>query len=222
VAHHVVADTVRPVTSDRANADHAGTSATNKALIEAFRFLGLRSDCSRREARTAFRRMLSMHHPDLHEGDAQEGERTRRVIAAFRLIETDFDAREVASLSPNTEEVRVEDSVTNASVMNASVRKIDADTLSLVATAEEAYARLVEVGHLIGDITYIDRQNGLFETLLTTVHGDAVSLVCTLQGRADETTEAFFTMEPLGIASGELPDISGITDLFAHHLIATE
>ncbi len=201
------------MTSDRVTTDQ---NECGDALAEALYLLGLRSDCSLTDARAVFRRMVTAHHPDLHEGDAVESERTRMVIVAFRLVERDLQARGAVE----TRSTRIGEKSDPGSAATAVVRKIDADTLSLVATAEEAYARLVEVGHLIGDVTYIDRQNGLFESLLKTVHGDAVSMVCTLQGRADETIEAFFTMEPIGIARGELPDIDGVTDLIAHHLIA--
>jgi hypothetical protein len=60
--------------------------------------------------------------------------------------------------------------------------------------------------------------SGGFESLLKTVDGEAISLVCTPQGRADEMTEAFVTMESLGIARHPLLDLGDAVELIAHHL----
>jgi hypothetical protein len=100
------------------------------------------------------------------------------------------------------------------------VRVLERDTLSIRGPADQVFAWLLEVGATIGEITYLDRQNELFESLLKTVDGDAISLVCTLQGRADETTEAFFTMEPLGLARYPIPDLGDVVELIAQHLRA--
>jgi hypothetical protein len=100
------------------------------------------------------------------------------------------------------------------------VRVLERDTLSIRGPADQVFAWLLEVGATIAEITYLDRQNELFESLLKTVDGDVISLVCTLQGRADETTEAFFTMEPLGLARCPIPDLWDVVELIAQHLRA--
>jgi hypothetical protein len=217
---------------------------------EARSLLGVSSSSSTSDVRSAFRRLLAAHHPDVHAaGDTRDRidirgdrvapledgslgpssvmatEQTRKIIEAYRLLTSlgldnssngqvqDEPIPHGPDLQARTEPLPPPDDRSDL------VRKVDGDTLALVVPADEAYVRLLDVGHLIGDITYVDRQNGLFESLLTTVAGDAVSLVCTLQGRSDETTEAFFTMEPIGLAHGELPEIGGVIDLIAHHLI---
>jgi hypothetical protein len=206
-------------------------SATDE-IARAFTVLELSRSCSPEQARAAFRRLIGVHHPDRHNGSAAHADASRKVIEAFRLVRAalqsptdnffgDAVASPVSSSTADDEGVGAaagDASAGTAPTPHSWVRKIDADTLSLRGTADESYARLLEIGHLIGEITYVDRQNGLFESLLRTVHGEALSVVCTLQGRSDETTEAFFTIEPLGVALHELPDIDGVTELVAYHL----
>jgi hypothetical protein len=191
------------------------------ALDAAFATLGVERSCTRSEARGAFRRLLGLHHPDRHDGDVHSVATTRTIIEAFSLVNAEFARtnapRQAADCGGDDDESHLQsDGIDIAG--DPRVRKLDADTLALFGTLDESYVRLLDVGHLVGDVTYVDRQNGLFESMLRTIHGDAVSLVCTLQGRADETAEAFFTMEPLGVALHELPNMDGITELIAHHL----
>ncbi len=62
--------------------------------------------------------------------------------------------------------------------------------------ADEAFARLLDACHQIGDVTYVDRSCAILEALVR-VEGEGVcSLVITLQGRADGT-DAFCTLEAL-------------------------
>ncbi len=73
---------------------------------------------------------------------------------------------------------------------------LDGDTVHLPAPPDEAFARLVEAGHQIGDVTYVDRSCAILEVLVR-VEGEGVcSLVITLQGRA-HGTEAFCTLEAI-------------------------
>ena len=180
--------------------------------------------------------------------DSGSDRRTRELIASFRVIEaslgptdsapnssvingptTDLfgaemsDAFEVAEPAESGEPgqpIRSAEQVipVDSADSTVDVRILERDTLSLRGPADQVFAWLLEAGSTIGEITYLDRQNELFESLLKTVDGDAISLVCTLQGRADETTEAFFTMEPLGIARHPLPDLGDLVELIAHHL----
>ncbi len=62
-------------------------------------------------------------------------------------------------------------------------------------------ARLVEAGHSLGDVTYLDRSTGIVEVLLqlrdpADERTVAVSLVASLQGRLD-AVEVFCTVERL-------------------------
>jgi hypothetical protein len=73
---------------------------------------------------------------------------------------------------------------------------LQGDTVHIVAPPDEAFARILEACHRIGDVTYVDRSCAILEALVR-VEGEGVcSLVITLQGRADGT-DAFCTLEAI-------------------------
>lgn len=73
---------------------------------------------------------------------------------------------------------------------------LDGDTVHLQAPPDEAFVRVLEACHRIGDVTYVDRSCAILETLVR-VEGEGVcSLVITLQGRADGS-DAFCTLEAI-------------------------
>jgi hypothetical protein len=198
----------------------------------AWECLGLDPGTNLAYVRKRYRALLLVNHPD-QQADERVGEidfdrTTRELIAAFRVIEASFETGAIPDVE-NCDDHEVlgfggeradQESSVNDADSDTDVRVLDRDTLSVHGPSDQVFGRLLEAGAMIGEITYLDRQNELFESLLKTVDGDAISLVCTLQGRADETTEAFFTMEPLGIARHPLPDIADVVELVAFHLRA--
>jgi hypothetical protein len=66
----------------------------------------------------------------------------------------------------------------------------------LTAPPDEAFVRLLDACHRIGDVTYVDRSCAIFETLVQVDGEGTCSLVITLQGRADGT-DAFCTLEAI-------------------------
>jgi hypothetical protein len=78
------------------------------------------------------------------------------------------------------------------------------DTLLLAAPPPEAFALLLEAGHRIGSVSYVDRSCGIFEVV---VHesGETCSLLVTLQGRG-HGTEAVFALESLERAASLSPE----------------
>ena len=78
------------------------------------------------------------------------------------------------------------------------------DTLLLAAPPDEAFALLVEAGHRVGNVSYVDRSCAIFEVVVRQ-DGETCSLVVTLQGRA-HGTEAFLTLEALERAATLAPD----------------
>ena len=61
---------------------------------------------------------------------------------------------------------------------------------------DEAFVRVLEACHRIGDVTYIDRSCAILETLVQVDGEGTCSLVITLPGRADGT-DAFCTLEAI-------------------------
>jgi hypothetical protein len=84
------------------------------------------------------------------------------------------------------------------------VTMVGSDTLLLAAPPDEAFALLVEAGHRVGNVSYVDRSCAIFEVVVRQ-DGETCSLVVTLQGRA-HGTEAFLTLEALERAATLAPD----------------
>ena len=212
-------------------------------VVAAWRMLGLDPSTTRNDTRRHYRSLLFQSHPDRCVGanELDLGAETRDLIEAFRVLEGSVDQHEAPEANPSEGSSFEGDSDSNNPAEFTSgkgnergtpdagdvdesqdeigtIRILERDTISVRAPVDETFARMLEAGAAIGEITYLDRHNELFESLLKTVDGDAVSLVCTLQGRADETTEAFFTMEPLGVARHPLPDLVDVVALLADHL----
>jgi len=79
-----------------------------------------------------------------------------------------------------------------------------ADTVLLAAPPDEAFALLLEAGHRVGNVSYVDRSCAIFEVVVRQ-DDETCSLVVTLQGRA-HGTEAFLTLEAMERAATLPPD----------------
>ncbi len=162
--------------------------------------------------RAAYRRRLFAVHPD-HGGSGVD---TRELVAALAILEAHLSER-VSVDTPSVDAVVAEPS---GPPVAGEVQRIDSDTLALPYPAAETYLRLLEAAHQIGDVTYVDREYGVLEALLRTRTGTTVSMLISLQGRANETTEAFFTLEPIDAIRGDLPSVFDITELVASYVMA--
>lgn len=78
------------------------------------------------------------------------------------------------------------------------------DTLLLAAPPDEAFALLLDAGHRVGDVSYVDRSCAIFEVVVRQ-DDETCSLVVTLQGRA-HGTEAFLTLEAMERAASLPPE----------------
>jgi hypothetical protein len=81
---------------------------------------------------------------------------------------------------------------------------VGSDTVLLAAPPEEAFALLLEAGHRVGSVSYVDRSCAIFEVVVRQ-DDETCSLVVTLQGRA-HGTEAFLTLESMERAASLHPD----------------
>ena len=92
---------------------------------------------------------------------------------------------------------------------------LEGDTVHLAAPPDEAFVRLVEACHQIGDVTYIDRSCAILEALVS-VEGEGVcSLVISLQGRS-HGTEAFCTLEAIEHVAS--PPVRPVVERLVHAL----
>lgn len=141
--------------------------------------LGVELDASAVEVRSAFRRLLRRHHPDVAGGDGAEA---RRLTEAYRVLRRP------------------------APPVTATTSASD-DTVVLALPPDEAFDALLDAGAAIGDVTYVDAEAGLLEVLVTFDDGRRASALVTLQGRATGTTDAFVTLEGLGNEPAPAPAI---------------
>lgn len=179
---------------------------------EARSVLGVIPTASAEELRSAYRQRLFAVHPD-HSGHSGDGVRT--VISAYRTLTSQL----VIAPEPVLVATPVPTNDLHADDLHADeVWLIGPDTIALAMPADDAYLRLLEVAHRIGDVTYVDRSCALMEALLRTKDGTTLSLVISLQGRALGHSEAFLTIEPVDLVRGPLPNVADLTQLVASHL----
>lgn len=167
-------------------------------VATARRVLGVAATATPAELRTAYHERLRAAHPDLRGHDAG----TADVVAAYRLLRAAEPAPEPGPAPfPATVAVVVE-----------------GDTVTAELPAGDLFALLVEAGHAIGHVAYVDARSGLLEVVVDVAGHGACSVLWTLQGRALGTTEAWCTVEPLG--GGPPPPVEVVTGLLAEGLRA--
>lgn len=169
--------------------------------------LGVAATSTWAEVRAAYRQRIGAAHPDRAGGSTAEAARLNdayTALARARRAGT-LDAPQPARPPVAGTDVQERPGV--------PAEVLDGDTIHLALPAEEAFIRLVEACHRIGDVTYVDRSCAILEALVR-VEGEGVcSLVITLQGRA-EGTDAFCTLESIErVASPPVRDV--VTALLA-------
>jgi hypothetical protein len=157
-------------------------------LEEARAVLGVGVGAEWEEVRTAYRRLLRRHHPDVAL-DSGAGVTTARIVAAFGLLRS--ARRAPAAPGPEGGSANNERRAAQAPALGED------DTVVLHAPPDEAFLALLDAVQEVGEATYVDADVGLLETIVGSGPG-ACSLVVSLQGRGNGTTEAFVTLEPLG------------------------
>jgi hypothetical protein len=154
------------------------------------------------QVRIAYRAQIAATHPDRAGGDAA---RAALVTEAYATLERAHREGRLAAApvaaAPRSPAAPVRVHGTSRSAVpgdpyDEPPEVLEGDTIHLAVPADEAFVRLLEACHRIGDVTYIDRSCAIFETLVR-VEGEGVcSLVITLQGRA-HGTDAFCTLEAI-------------------------
>lgn len=155
--------------------------------------LGVALDAPPDEVRRAFRALIRARHPDQAGGTSAATIDSALLIEAHRTLRAPAP-RPAAAPPPPSAPPRPR----AATPVDA---RVDGDSLLIDDDPAVVMARLVEAGHQIGEITYLDRSSGYLEVLVQVCEPDdlspaAVSLVASLQGRA-EGIEVFCTAERL-------------------------
>jgi hypothetical protein len=168
------------------------------------------------ELRTAFRLKLRRAHPDLVPDDPQATLTTARLIGAYALLRQAVLRQAVPRhVDPTLGRVPVPEPPLSAPLGTAVA--VDGDSLTYPAPLDEVYRRLLAAADQLGELTYVDPDARLLDTVITMADGTACSLLASLQGRA-HGTEVFFTLEPLG--RGRCPPVDPLVAELAALLAA--
>jgi hypothetical protein len=177
--------------------------------------------------RAAYRRLIRVAHPDTAGPGAATGPTAARLNAAYTVLSRAkrsgvLDAGRPAPARPDATRgsappapapwpSAASDRPADTAVPWApppppqvGVVVVGTDTLLLAAPPDEAFARLLDGAHAVGEVTYVDRSCSIFEAVVQ-LDGEACSLVVTLQGRA-HGTEAFLTLESLERVASHSPE----------------
>ncbi|MGK2950415.1 MAG: hypothetical protein ACSLFP_17720 [Acidimicrobiales bacterium] len=161
--------------------------------------LGLGDEPTWAEVRVAYRAQIAVAHPDRSGGSTQRAARVNDAYAALEQAHRQghLHARPPAPPAPSASPAPWPTGPAAAPEPMAEPPEVlEGDTVHLALPPDEAFVRLVEACHHIGDVTYLDRSCAILEALVR-VEGEGVcSLLITLQGRADGT-DAFCTLEAI-------------------------
>ncbi len=138
------------------------------------------------EVRAAYRARIQAAHPDRAGGDTARAATLNAAYATLVRAKRTGDLHQAPPPPPAPEPP--------PDPVPAEV--LAGDTIHLKLPPDEAFVRLLEAAHRIGDVTYVDRSCAIFETLVAVEGEGACSLVITLQGRA-HGTDAFCTLESI-------------------------
>jgi hypothetical protein len=153
-------------------------------LDEARTLLGVSPTDEWDAVRAAYRRLIRQQHPD-HAGSGAT-ERAAQLNEAYRVLAQALQTQTLANarLRPPVEPPPPR--------FDAHVE--GADVLIVEATPDEAFSQLLEAGHVVGHVSYVDRSSGIFEVVVK-YEGETCSFVVSLEG--DEKTEAYCTLESM-------------------------
>ncbi len=169
------------------------------ARATAARVLGVDETADPEEVRRAYRRLIGRHHPD--RAGAAATEDATQINLAYAVLRTTApaEAEPPAGESPARRPTAV------------GVTGHD-DTLAIALPPDEAFVAVLDAAHQLGEVTYVDPDNGLLEVVVSFVEAPTSSVVVTFQGRA-EHTDAFCTIESLGV--GPPPPLADVVSLLA-------
>lgn len=172
------------------------------------------------EVRAAYRRLVRAHHPDVAT-TAGATAATARITEAYALLRRERTAPgagdEASSPDASATPSQPDGKAPRSQADGRRVTRPDGETLLLDAPPGEAFLHLLQVAYEIGEVTYVDPDVGLLETIVEVPGAPVCSLLISLQWRAGGT-EAFCTLETLG--SGRPPSLASVVDVLEERLEA--
>ncbi|HEX2849385.1 MAG TPA: J domain-containing protein [Acidimicrobiales bacterium] len=172
---------------------------------DARRVLGVAADATPEEVRAAYRRLVRTHHPDI--AGAQHTRVTADITLAYRTLRGGAAPGEEPDDDTGVDAARATDGASPAvdEACDGRVVRVDDDSFAIALPPDEAFLRILDLGHRLGEVTYVDPDGGLLETIVQFDDGSTCSAVFTTQGRANGSTEVFCTLARLAPARATSP-----------------
>lgn len=170
-------------------------------------------------ARAHYLALMRVHHPDLA-GPAGAAD-AQRVTQAWALVEAAIEDGHLGVGDPGATApaggpaAAWRDEASWTRLDPGTVHLVDAGTIGLHASREDAMLALLDVAHEMGEVSFVDVDLGLMEVIVQFVGQPTCSLVVSLQGRADRV-DAFCTIDSYDATPP--PPIDQVTRLLASRL----
>ena len=151
----------------------------------ALQTLGLGRDAQGEDVTRAYRRLIRKAHPDVG-GDTAEA---ARITEAYAWLQQAPPLRGPSPSPPRA---------------NSSDEK-----LVLLLPPGDVFARLCELGHRLGELSYADPEAGIMQVTFTALNSVPCQLMATVVHSANpRESQVEFTLEPL--ANGQPPPIAAV------------
>jgi hypothetical protein len=155
--------------------------------------------------RAAYRRLIRAAHPDRAGGTTRAAVRLNEAYAVLSRARRQGSSTGARAAPPAARRPPGAPSPPPAPPPpRVGTAVVGDDTLLLAAPLPEAFALLLDAGHRIGSVSYVDRSCGIFEVVVHEA-GETCSLLVTLEGRG-HGTEAVFALESLERAASLSPE----------------
>ena len=170
----------------------------------ALRTLGLDSGARADDINRAYRALIRLAHPDAGGSTAVAA----RITEAYHWLQRAGPVPSQPSpTAPPPSTARP----------SPHVAELSDDSLVLLLPPGDVFARLVEAGHELGEVSYIDHDAGMVQVTFTADNGVVCQLATTVitgpsSGTGQPDTRVEFTLDPL--ASGEAPPIGRVVARF--------
>ncbi len=199
---------------------HGGIGVSTSKVDAARLLLGVEAACSEAEIRAAYRMLLLRTHPDIN-SKADATERTMALTSAYLLL-TSLVVDPAPAAAAQQEEPAAEQGRRRAPKKEEEIEILLLGdlTISVAAPASETLMLLIDMAHELGEISYLDPSAGLLEIVIEFVEEPTSSVLLSMQGRGNATTEVFCSVEPL--SGGISPPADAVARLLHRTLIHAE
>ena len=204
---------------------HGGIGVSTSKVDAARLLLGVEAACSEVEIRAAYRMLLLRTHPDIN-SKADATERTMALTSAYLLL-TSLVVDPAPAAAQQEEPAQQAEPAARQGRRRTQKKEEEIEilllgdlTISVAAPASETLMLLIDMAHELGEISYLDPSAGLLEIVIEFVEEPTSSVLLSMQGRGNATTEVFCSVEPL--SGGISPPADAVARLLHRTLIHAE